>query len=125
MTSSFREGGRGQPKDDSGLCGGSGGLKPPKKAYVIFEYSLKDIQLLTFLLAKAVIVGALHVQTCRVDKASLMISSTPRYTARRKKWLTILSSVTRSCTTSTWITLIEKLRHPTGGRQRGHGGHED
>ena len=31
MTSSFREGGRGQPKDDSGLCGGSGGLKPPQK----------------------------------------------------------------------------------------------
>ena len=31
MTSSFREGGSGQPKDDSGLCGGSGGLKPPQK----------------------------------------------------------------------------------------------
>ena len=31
MTSSFREGGRGKPKDDSGLCGGRGGLKLPKK----------------------------------------------------------------------------------------------
>ena len=36
MTSSFRKGGRGQPKDDSGLCGGRGGLKPLKKDDVIF-----------------------------------------------------------------------------------------
>ena len=37
MTSSLREGGRGQPKDDSGLCGGrGGGLKPPKKGWCNF-----------------------------------------------------------------------------------------
>ena len=36
MTSSFREGGRGQPKDDSVLCGGRGGLKNPQKGWCNF-----------------------------------------------------------------------------------------
>ena len=31
MTPSFREGGRGQPKDDTGLCGGMEGSKTPQK----------------------------------------------------------------------------------------------
>ena len=36
MTSSFREGGRGQPKDDSGLCGGRGGSQTPQNRMMQF-----------------------------------------------------------------------------------------